>query len=107
MTMQRPYPDRHSFEGAFRHQPLRWENAHRWYEVELICDLFGDWVVKRYWGASTEKDMGSKPRPCWMKKQATFLSSNSINKESPATRPIGEYIGEQCEAQTALASRGD
>jgi hypothetical protein len=23
----------------------RWETAQRWYEVELVCDLLGDWVL--------------------------------------------------------------
>lgn len=28
----------------------RWENATRWYEAELIQDLFGDWLLIRRWG---------------------------------------------------------
>jgi hypothetical protein len=28
----------------------RWETAERWYEVEVLYDLLGDWVVMRRWG---------------------------------------------------------
>lgn len=28
----------------------RWESVTRWYEAELMCDLFGDWLVVRRWG---------------------------------------------------------
>ena len=24
----------------------RWETAQRWYEVEPVCDLLGDWVLR-------------------------------------------------------------
>lgn len=24
----------------------RWETAQRWYEVEPVCDLLGDWVME-------------------------------------------------------------
>ncbi|SEO99739.1 hypothetical protein [Nitrosovibrio sp. Nv6] len=34
----------------------RWETAQRWYEVELVRDLIGDWVVVRRWGSKASGD---------------------------------------------------
>lgn len=28
----------------------RWESAHRYYIADVHTDLFGDWVLARYWG---------------------------------------------------------
>ena len=39
----------------------RWETAHRWYEVELVHDLLGDWVVRRRWGGKDSHRHGERP----------------------------------------------
>ncbi|HAO5553638.1 TPA: hypothetical protein IP612_003518 [Escherichia coli] len=38
----------------------RWESATRWYEAELISDLFGDWLVVRRWGGLYSERYGTK-----------------------------------------------
>lgn len=38
----------------------RWESATRWYEAELMCDLFGDWLVVRRWGGLYSERYGTK-----------------------------------------------
>nr|CBL47419.1 hypothetical protein pPAA3_0028 [Photorhabdus asymbiotica] len=38
----------------------RWESATRWYEAELMCDLFGDWLVVRRWGGLYSECYGTK-----------------------------------------------
>ena len=35
----------------FQSHVVRWENASRWYEACIICDLLGDWTVFRRWGS--------------------------------------------------------
>ena len=32
-------------------QRMRWESESRWYEAHLGQDLFGSWMVVRYWGS--------------------------------------------------------
>jgi hypothetical protein len=39
----------------------RLETAQRWYEVELVHDFLGDWVVMRRWGGKDSKRHGEKP----------------------------------------------
>ncbi|WP_175891668.1 hypothetical protein [Burkholderia cepacia] len=39
---------------------VRWETARRWYEVELVCDLLGDWVLIRRWGGKESGRHGKK-----------------------------------------------
>ena len=36
----------------------RWETAQRWYEVELVRDLLGDWLVIRRWGSKASRLYG-------------------------------------------------
>lgn len=38
----------------------RWESEYRWYEAELINDLFGDWLVVRRWGGLYSDRHGEK-----------------------------------------------
>lgn len=38
----------------------RWETEARWYEAELLCDMFGDWVVIRSWGGMYSGLRGTK-----------------------------------------------
>ncbi|HHH0405320.1 TPA: hypothetical protein ACPZJC_004194 [Yersinia enterocolitica] len=38
----------------------RWESVTRWYEAELMCDLFGDWLVVRRWGGLYSERYGTK-----------------------------------------------
>lgn len=38
----------------------RWETELRWYEAELVCDLFGDWLVVRRWGGLYSDRHGTK-----------------------------------------------
>lgn len=38
----------------------RWETELRWYEAELVCDLFGDWLVVRRWGGLYSARHGTK-----------------------------------------------
>lgn len=38
----------------------RWESSTRWYEAELMCDLFGDWLVVRRWGRLYSERYGTK-----------------------------------------------
>ena len=33
----------------------RWETAQRWYEVELVRDLPGDWILMRRWGSKASR----------------------------------------------------
>jgi hypothetical protein len=35
-----------------------WETAQRWYEVELVRDLLGDWVVVPRWGSKASRRYG-------------------------------------------------
>ncbi|MDD4937138.1 MAG: hypothetical protein PHT60_15350 [Acidiphilium sp.] len=37
----------------------RWETASRWYEAEIVCDLFGMWTVVRSWGGKGSRLHGS------------------------------------------------
>ena len=37
-----------------------WESVSRWYYVEVAPDLFGCWVLTRYWGGLGSKRRGSK-----------------------------------------------
>ena len=39
-----------------------WETAQRWYEVELVHDLLGDWVLMRRWGSKTSGRYGELTR---------------------------------------------
>ena len=36
----------------------RWETLERWYEVEILYDLLGDWVVMRRWGGKGSERYG-------------------------------------------------
>ena len=36
----------------------RWETAQRWYEVELVRDLLGDWVLMCRWGSKASRRYG-------------------------------------------------
>ncbi len=36
----------------------RWETAQRWYEVELVRDLLGDWILMRRWGSKASRRYG-------------------------------------------------
>lgn len=38
----------------------RWESEYRWYEAELVNDLFGDWLVVRRWGGLYSERHGTK-----------------------------------------------
>ena len=38
----------------------RWETPQRWYKVELVHDLLGDWVVMRRWGGKESRRYGQK-----------------------------------------------
>lgn len=38
----------------------RWETVSRWYEVDLMRDLLGDWVVIRRWGGKGSNRHGQK-----------------------------------------------
>ncbi len=36
----------------------RWETAQRWYEVELVCDLLGNWILMRRWDSKASRRYG-------------------------------------------------
>ena len=38
----------------------RWETEYRWYEAEILCDLFGDWLIVRRWGGLYSDRLGEK-----------------------------------------------
>ena len=38
----------------------RWESEYRWYEAEILCDLFGDWLIVRRWGGLYSDRHGEK-----------------------------------------------
>jgi hypothetical protein len=38
----------------------RWETLERWYEVEVLYDLLGDWVVMRRWGGKGSDRHGKR-----------------------------------------------
>lgn len=38
----------------------RWESEYRWYEAELMSDLFGDWLIVRRWGGLYSDRHGEK-----------------------------------------------
>jgi hypothetical protein len=36
----------------------RWETQTRWYEAQIVCDLFGTWTIVRAWGGKGSRRHG-------------------------------------------------
>ncbi|MFI0489711.1 MAG: hypothetical protein ACH344_10675 [Yersinia sp. (in: enterobacteria)] len=63
----------------------RWESEVRWYEAELLCDLFRDWLVVRRWGGLYSDRYGTKTDvvPCQLSGGALLFA---IDRERKARK---------------------
>ena len=57
----------------------RFETLQRYYEMELCQDLFGEWVLIRYWGGKDNHHYGQKTQ--WVENiEAGFLEAGKTKK---------------------------
>ena len=47
-------------EYNIAHMKRRWETQTKYYEANLCQDLFGEWILMKYWGNKTSKLGGSQ-----------------------------------------------
>lgn len=71
----------------------RWESEYRWYEAELVSDLFSDWLVVRRWGGLYSERHGTKTEvvPDLMTGVALL---HAIDRERRARKPPYVRVGD-------------
>lgn len=69
----------------------RWESENRWYEAELLCDLFGDWLLIRRWGGLYNDRYGTKTEVVLDLLSGVALLF-AIDKERKARRPLYKRV---------------
>lgn len=69
----------------------RWETQTRWYEAQIVRDLFGTWTIVRAWGGKGSRRHGSMIDV--VDDQAAAVSRIEVlNKERSSRKPPYQRI---------------